>query len=349
MHHAYGHAAAQAVEAARQQLASLLNVDSGCCHLHQRPPPKRITSPSREFLAAAPAHAITTAVEHPTVLAPPKKLQRRGCDVTFLPVDSAVGVYPQLRSRSALQPDTKLVSVILASNEIGSLNPLQEIGALCQQRGILLHTDATQAVGKIPLDLQTLSVDLLSLSAHKFYGPQGIGALIVRERNAPLRLEPLFEGGGQEKRLRSGTLPVPLIVGLGAVAEIAQREMHSDAIRLAALRDKLWDALHAEFPELRRNTPFTDILPHNLNVTVPDVDGEALIHALTRIAVSSGSACSTTDPRPSHVLQAIGLSEQQAKASLRFGLGRFTTAEEIDLAYRHVIDVLHRLQTERVA
>ncbi|MFO1023521.1 MAG: cysteine desulfurase family protein, partial [Planctomycetales bacterium] len=246
-------------------------------------------------------------------------------------------------------PDTKLVSVILASNEIGSLNPLQEIGALCQQRGILLHTDATQAVGKIPLDLQTLSVDLLSLSAHKFYGPQGIGALIVRERNAPLRLEPLFEGGGQEKRLRSGTLPVPLIVGLGAVAEIAQREMHSDAIRLAALRDKLWDALHAEFPELRRNTPFADILPHNLNVTVPDVDGEALIHALTRIAVSSGSACSTTDPRPSHVLQAIGLSEQQAKASLRFGLGRFTTAEEIDLAYRHVIDVLHRLQTERVA
>lgn len=347
IHHAYGTHAAQAVEHAREQLASLLHVD---------PDAVIFTSGATEannlalkgVLAAPGHHVITTVVEHPTVLAPLKKLQRRGCEVTFLPVDSQGRVSAQ-QIEQALQPHTKLVSVILASNEIGTLNPLQDIGDLCHTRGILLHTDATQAVGKIPLDLEQLPVDLLSLSAHKFYGPQGIGTLIVREHNAPLRLEPLFDGGGQEKRLRSGTLPVPLIAGLGAAAELARQEMHADATRLSTLRDKLWQSLQAAIPDIHRNTPLTDVLPHNLNITIPDVDGEALLHALTQIAVSSGSACSTTDPRPSHVLQAIGLSEQQAKASLRFGLGRFTTEDETDLAARHLIDVVRHLQTERVA
>ncbi|TXT22184.1 MAG: cysteine desulfurase, partial [Planctomycetota bacterium] len=307
---------------------------------------------------------LTNAAEHPSVLDVAKRLKRQGLDVTILPVDHHARVDPQ-RVADAISPQTRLVSVMLANNEVGTINPIAEIGRLCRERGVLLHCDAVQAVGKISVDLQQLPVDLLSLSAHKFHGPKGVGALIVRRDGPRIPLEPLFDGGRHEQHLRSGTLPVPLIVGFGTACELAKLtrsasegdeaigvcdDSPSLALRvsvagIAALRDQLWQRLQAELEGLSLNgPPLVERLPNNLNFSVAGVDGEALMSGLKEIAVSSGSACSTAEPEPSHVLRAMGVPEVLSRTSLRFGLSRYTTEAEIDIAVAEVVRVVKQLR-----
>jgi cysteine desulfurase len=269
---------------------------------------------------------VTLASEHRAVLDPLAWLHRHGFPLTVLPLQSD-GLVALDRLAASLGSDTLLLSVMAANNEIGVLQPLVEIAALCRERGVLLHCDAAQAVGHIPLPMADLGIDLLSLSGHKLYGPKGIGALVLREGVA---LAPQQHGGGQERGLRAGTLPVPLVVGLGAAIELALADRQAREQRLGALRDRLWQAL-AALGDVQLNGTLQHRLPHNLNVTIGGVDGTRLHQALRRqLAVSSGSACSTGSP--SHVLAALGRSRQEAAASIRFGLGRGTTAEEIDLA-----------------
>ncbi|MFN0056109.1 MAG: cysteine desulfurase family protein [Planctomycetales bacterium] len=344
IHHAYGRRAADAVEQARGQVAELLNVD---------PRTLIFTSGATEsnnlalkgVLRRRPAgaHLVVNAAEHRAILDPAKALEREGFGVTVVPVDHEARVHPD-QIASAIQPNTVLVSVMAANNEVGTLNPLPEIAELCHDRGVWLHTDAAQYVGKLPLDLNELPVDLLSLSGHKIYGPQGIGALYVRREGRRIVLRPLFDGGGHEQRMRSGTLPVPLIVGLGAACEIARREMSTESPRLADLSDRLWQALNSKLTGMHVNGPWPERLPGNLNVSFDGVSGEALLASLTEIAVSSGSACTSADPEPSHVLRAMGLNEQLCLASLRFGVGRFNTTDEIDRAADHVIASVSRLR-----
>ena len=249
----------------------------------------------------------------------------------------------------AITDRTVLVSIIAANNEVGTLNPIREIGRLCHDRGVIFHTDATQAVGKVPLNVLADHVDLLSLSAHKFYGPKGIGALYVRRRDPQVRLIPLFDGGGHERGLRSGTVAVPLVVGLGAAAELAIREQPGEAARLLELREHLHAGIAERVPDIRLNGHATLRLPGNLNLSFAYVDGEALMMAMRDVAVSSGAACTSANPEPSHVLQAMGLDEEMARASLRFGLGRFTTREEVDFAIEAVAAAVARLRTHSAA
>jgi cysteine desulfurase len=348
--HRFGSQAAEAVERARAQVARALGAE-----------PREIvfTSGATESnnlaikgVARAATrrgnHLVTAASEHRAVLDPFKRLARQGWEITVVPCDengrvSAAAVAVTLTER------TVLVSIMAANNEVGAFNPIAEIGRLCHDHGVVFHTDAAQAVGKIPLDVQADSVDLLSLSAHKIYGPKGIGALYVRRRDPQVRLEPLVDGGGHERGLRSGTLPVPLVVGLGLAAEIAMRERDDEARRLLELRERLHQGIAGRVPGIRLNGPPADRLPGNLNLSFGDVDGEALMMAMRDIAVSSGSACSSAEPEPSHVLLAMGLDEDMARASLRFGLGRFTTTDEIDFAIDTVAAAVERLRTQTVA
>ena len=244
----------------------------------------------------------------------------------------------------ALTERTVLVSVMAANNEVGTLNPIGAIGRLCRTRGILFHTDATQAVGKVPLDVKDDSIDLLSLSAHKIYGPKGVGALFVRRRDPQVRLVPLFDGGGHERGFRSGTVAVPLVVGLGEAAALAGQERVEESARILELRERLHAGIAGRVAAIRLNGHPTLRLPGNLNLSFADVDGEALMMAMRDVAVSSGSACTSANPEPSHVLRAMGLDEEMARASLRFGLGRFTTAEEIDFAVDAVAGAVTRLR-----
>jgi len=342
--HAFGYRAAKGVEQGRERVAKLLNCT---------PDEVVFTSGATEannlalkgFAAACsgPVQIISTVAEHRGVLDPLKRLQREGVGITLLPVDREGRVSVE-EIRRAIRPETKLVSVMLANNEIGSINPLKEICDVCHERGVVVHTDGTQGVGKIQVDLGELDVDLLSLSGHKLYGPQGIGALIVRERERPIRLKPLIEGGGQERRLRSGTLPVALIVGLGKACELAGSEMEAEGERVREWREGMWRRLEAGLPGTQRNTPSEDVLPMNLNVTFAGIDGEQLLRRLTEVAVSSGAACSSAEPRPSYVLQAIGLTEEEAKRSIRIGLGRFNTREEIEYAAEYLIRIVREMQ-----
>ncbi len=352
VNHAFGWRAAEAVEKARQQVADLLNVT-----------PKSIvfTSGATEannlalkgVLRAAPArsHVVTVATEHKAVLDPLKKLQRQGYGVTIVPVDGNGEVSPK-QIADAIRPETVLVSVMWANNEVGTIQPISEINLLCKLRGVLLHTDAAQAVGKLPLDLGRIDVDLLSLSGHKLYAPQGIGALVVRQGEPRIRLEPLFDGGGHEGRLRSGTSPVALIVGLGAACEIAGQEMAAEAKRLAGLAHRLRYGLRHKLQGIDFNGPSEEPnsegnfrrLPGNMHVSFLGIDGAALLANLKEIAVSSGSACTSADPEPSHVLRAMGISEARSLASLRFGLGRETTAEQIDFTINYVAETVRRLR-----
>ena len=359
INHAFGWRAAEAVELARQQIAALLQTE---------PQSIVLTCGATEAnnlalkgaLRAAPAgsHVVTTAIEHKAVLDPLKRLKRQGYGVTIVPVDREGRVDPK-RIEEAVQSNTVLVSVMWANNEVGTIQPLAEIGELCRRRKILLHTDAAQAVGKLPIDLGANPIDLLSLSGHKFYAPQGIGALVVRSGEPRIRMEPLFDGGGHEGRLRSGTLPVALIVGLGAACEIAQAEMFEEAARLQDLAARLRQGLRSQLTDLTFNGPADELkasglpqtalvnharLPGNVHVSFTGVDGVALLANLKQIAVSSGSACTSADPEPSHVLRAMGIPEALSLASLRFGLGRETTAAEIDLTIAHVTEVVQRLR-----
>jgi len=284
-------------------------------------------------------HIVTVVSEHRAVLDPCDWLEGQGVAITRLPVDAEGLLDPQAVA-DAISDRTLLVSVMLANNEIGVLQDVAAIGAICRERGVLLHSDAAQAVGKIPVDVEALQVDLLSISYHKFYGPKGAGALYARSRRPRAKLAPLLHGGGHERGLRSGTLPVPLIVGGAAALDLCTGELEAEAKRLSELRDRLWLRLSEALPDARQNGHPEKRLPGNLNVAFPGVDSARLLVALPDIAVSSGSACSSALPEPSHVLAALGLPEALSRASLRFGLGRGTTAEEIDRAAERVIEAV---------
>jgi cysteine desulfurase len=296
-------------------------------------------------------HLLSVATEHKAVLDPLTHLAGRGFEVMLLPVEAAGGLRAGLiaaeQVAEAIRPETALVSMMLANNEIGAIQPLAEIAAVCRQHGVPLHCDATQAVGKIPVDVEQLGVDLMSFSAHKLYGPKGVGALYVRRR-PPVRLECQIHGGGQEHGLRSGTLNVPGIVGFAVALQTSLAELPSEAVRLAALRERLFAGLTAELSGVSLNGPALDQpglrLPGNLNLSFAFVDGEALLLNMRDLAVSSGSACTSANPEPSHVLRALGLDDDLVRASLRFGLGRFNTAEEVEFAISTVAATVGRLR-----
>jgi len=342
--HVFGWRAEEAVEAARESLAAALGA---------RPRELVVTSGATEannlaILGAAEArperdHVVTVATEHRAVLDPCRALAARGREVTVLPVDGEGLVDPRAVA-DAIGERTLLVSVMAANNEIGVLQPLAEIGAACRERGVLFHTDAAQAFGKVPLDVEALGLDLVSVSAHKMYGPKGVGALYVRRRRPRVRLEPRQYGGGHERGLRSGTLPVPLIVGFARAAELCEAERESEAVRLAGLRDRLWEHLHREVPGVVRNGHPTRRLPGNLNVSFAEVDGERLLLAMSDVALSSGSACTSAHPEPSHVLSALGREESLVRASMRFGIGRFNTPHEVDLVAERLAERVQALR-----
>ena len=287
-------------------------------------------------------HVVTIATEHHAVLDPIEHLEREGVAITRLPVTPKTGEVTAEAVAAALRPDTFLVSVMLANNEIGTVHDIPAIAARVHAHGAVLHVDAAQAISRMPVNVDSLGIDLASFSAHKFHGPKGIGCLFVRRRERPMRLDPLVFGGGQERGLRSGTLDVPGIVGMAAAATVAVESLPTEAARMRSLRDRLWAALEKTVSGVAVNGPPLDDgrlrLVNNLNVRVPGVDGQTLLETLAGegLAVSSGSACSSESPRPSHVLLALGLSEDEARASLRFGLSRFTTSDEIDEAARRI-------------
>ena len=347
VNHAFGWRAAAAVEKAREQIAQRLNCPADWIVFTSGATEANNLAIKGVALSRSPAsrkttHFITNVAEHHSVLDVAKRLHRNGIDLTLLPVDRFGQVDPQ-QVADAIKPETVLVSVMLANNEVGTLNPIEEIGTICREREVLLHCDAVQALGKLPIDLSQRPVDLLSLTAHKLHGPKGIGALIVRRDRRRIPIEPLFDGGGHEHHLRSGTLPVPLIVGFGAACELPA-DMTAVADRMVLLRDRLWQKLQVGLNGLSLNGHPSERLPNNLNISVAGVDGEALMTSLKNIAVSSGSACSTAEPEPSHVLRAMGVSESLSRASLRFGLSRYTTEAEIEAAVQEVITVVKRLR-----
>jgi cysteine desulfurase len=288
-------------------------------------------------------HIITVQTEHNAVLDPCEYLRSLGFEVTLLPVEKN-GLIDLTRLEKAFRPDTVLVSVMAANNEIGVLQPLAEIGQMCRDRNVLFHSDAAQAIGKIPLDVQAMKIDLLSMTAHKVYGPKGIGALYVRRRNPRVQLAPQLHGGGHERGMRSGTLYPPQIVGFAKAVEIALAEQETETQRLMMLRDKLWQRL-SQVPEIHLNGHPTQRLPGNLNVSVEGVDGAALLLGLQPVmAVSSGAACSSAKTAPSHVLMALGRTEALAYASVRFGIGRFNTDEEIERVGEYAIATIASLR-----
>jgi cysteine desulfurase len=297
-------------------------------------------------------HIISVVTEHKAVLDPLSQLARRGFEVTLLPVrqtdDPLAGFLDVQRVADAVRDDTLLVSVMLANNEIGVIQPLADIGAICKERGVLLHSDATQAVGKFPVDVEQLQVDLLSFSAHKMYGPKGVGGLYVRRRGPQVRLTSQIDGGGQEGGRRSGTLNVPGIVGFATAVKLCLEETGTESARLAGLRDRLFEGLTKTIEHVTLNGPALDQpeirLAGNLSCSFADVDGEALMMSMRDLCVSSGSACTSSNPEPSHVLRALGLSDDLTRASLRFGIGRFNTHEEVDFAIELLSEAVHRLR-----
>lgn len=357
--HAAGHEARNAVECARSTIAREINAD---------PVELVFTSGATESNNLAirgvaererrrGKHIISVRTEHKAVLDPLARLTQRGYDVLHLEVEKHGGpragwLDPQ-KVADALRDDTCLVSVMLANNEIGVVQPLAEITAICKSRGVLLHCDATQAVGKIPVDVAALGVDLMSFSAHKMYGPKGVGVLYVRQRDPIVRLEPQIVGGGQQEGRRSGTLNVPGIVGFASALELCSVELRAESRRLFGLRNALAQNLQSELPDIELCGPHLNAtcddgtplrLPGNLNLSFGNVDGEALLLAMGNLCVSSGAACTSTDTGPSHVLLALGLSEEQARSSLRFGLGRFNSAADVAIATARVTDAVRKLR-----
>jgi len=351
INHSFGTEAKEAVDRARESLAAGIGAE-----------PREIvfTSGATESnnlairgLAERPRrkgnHLISVETEHKAVLDPLRRLSRRGFEVTLLKVEPhespMAGWLDPNKVADAIKDDTLLVSVMLANNEIGVIQAICVIAEICHARGVPLHCDATQGVGKEAVDVNQLGVDLMSFSAHKIYGPKGVGALYVRR--GATRLEPLLDGGGQENGLRSGTLNVPGIVGFAKALELCLADLEWEVPRLTILRQRLWDKLHREVPDAILNGPGTDTalrLKHNLNCAFPFVNGEALMMSMKTVACSSGSACTSVNPEPSHVLRALGLSDDLTRASLRFGLGRFNTQEEIDYAAAAVAENVHRLR-----
>lgn len=298
-------------------------------------------------------HLVTVATEHKSVIEPMTRLGRRGYEVTFLSVtphgDPRAGIVDVNRLAEALRDETFVVSIMLANNEIGVLQPLAEIGDLCKERDVLLHCDATQAVGKIPVDVEALQIDLMSFSSHKIYGPKGVGALYVRRRNPHVRLDSQILGGGHERGFRSGTLNVPGIVGFSRGLELCLRELPHENRRLAQLRDRLFKDINHSLDQVTLLGPALHLpelrLPGNLNLAFAMVDGEAMLMSMGNLAVSSGAACTSADPKPSHVLQALGVPETSIRSSIRFGLGRFNTEKEVDFSVNAVVEVVRRLRS----
>ncbi len=288
-------------------------------------------------------HIITQVTEHKAVIDPCKRLERDGFKVTFLPVDN----FGRIRIEelaAAMTDQTILVSIMAANNEIGTLQPLAEIGKLCKQKGVLFHTDATQAVGKIPVDVQAMGIDLLSMTAHKMYGPKGIGALYVRKKDPRVRLEATIDGGGHERGMRSGTLAVQNIVGLAVACDICRREMAEEAKREISLRNRLHQRITDKLSDVYLNGHPTERLPGNLNLSFAFVEGEGLMMGIKEICVSSGSACTSASLEPSYVLKALGVGDELAHSSLRFGIGRFTTVEEVDYVADDVVRAVNKLR-----
>lgn len=344
--HAFGWEAEEAVDRARKQIAKLIKADS-----------KEIVFTSGatesdnlalkgvlEMYKEKGTHIITSSTEHRAVLDTAKSLEAKGlATVTYLPVDKQGMVNPQ-DVRNAITDKTILISVMLANNEIGTINPVQEIGKIAKEKGILFHCDATQGIGKIPVDVQAMGIDLMSFSAHKMYGPKGIGALYVRKKNPRVRIAAQMDGGGHERGMRSGTLPVPLIVGFGKACEICEQEMDKESARLAAMRDRLQAGIMAALEESYLNGHPTNRLPGNLNISFAYVEGESLLMGMKDIALSSGSACTSATLEPSYVLRALGVGTELAHSSIRFGLGRFNTDEEIDYTIKKVIEIVTKLR-----
>ena len=343
--HQFGWEAEKAVEAARAQVAALIHAE-----------PKEIVFTSgatesdnlaikgvAEMYREKGRHIITAPTEHKAVLDTCKRLEQQGCEITMLPVDKFGMVSPDDVAK-AIRADTILVTLMMANNEIGTVHPIEAIGRICKERGVLFHTDATQGVGKLPVDVEKMGVDLLSLSGHKMYGPKGIGALYVRRRNPRVRLAPGIDGGGHERGMRSGTLNVPAIVGLGKACELCGQELESETKRLTKLREKLWKKISSELDEVFLNGHPTERLPGNLNVSFAYVEGEGLMMGMSDLAVSSGSACTSASLEPSYVLKALGLPEDLARSSIRFGLGRTTTVEEIDTVIERVVAAVKKLR-----
>ncbi len=343
--HEFGWTAEAAVEKARGQVAALMGATdkeviftSGATESNNL-----AIMGAAEMYKDKGKHIITTAIEHKAVLDTCHYLESKGYQITFLPVD-ATGRVSADDVRKAITDQTILVSVMMANNEIGSINPIAEIGAVCKEKGVLFHTDAVQGAGKVEIDVQKMGIDLLSLTAHKIYGPKGIGALYVRRKAPRVRLAPLVHGGGHERGMRSGTLNVPGIVGFGKAAELARTLMPSETARLRKMRDRMWAALQAELDELYLNGHPTERLPNNLNVSFAYVEGESLMMGMKEIAVSSGSACTSSSLEPSYVLKALGVGEDLAHSSIRYGLGRFTTDEEVDFAIRKTVQTVKKLR-----
>ncbi|MDO8349290.1 MAG: IscS subfamily cysteine desulfurase, partial [Planctomycetota bacterium] len=336
--HSFGWTAEAAVEEARQQVAQLIGAHekeilwtSGSTEANNL-----AIKGAAQMYRAKGNHLITAITEHKAVLDPMKYLETQGFEVTWLPVDGK-GHVDLAQLAAAITDKTILVSLMAANNEIGTLHPIEQIGALCKQKGTLFHTDATQATGKIPLDVQAQHIDLMSLSAHKMYGPKGVGCLYVRRKNPRVRLTSQMDGGGHERGMRSGTLNVPGIVGMGEAARICREEMAIEVPKLKALRDRLQARICKAMPDAVLNGDVEARLPHLLNISFPYVEGESLIMGIKDIAVSSGSACTSASLEPSYVLKGLGLGDELAHSSIRFSLGRFTTEEEVDFAADRVV------------
>ncbi len=343
--HVFGWKADEAVSVARGQVAALMGADE-----------KEIvwTSGATESVNLAIKgvaemyrekgnHIITAATEHKGVLDTCKYLQANGCEVTFLPVDEYGRVSAE-QVREAITDRTLLVSIMAANNEVGTIHPLAEIGRVCRDAGVLLHSDATQAFGKIPLDVEAMNIDLLSCSGHKVYAPKGVGALYVRRRNPRVRLAGQMHGGGHQRGMRSGTLNVPGIVGLGAAAELAAKEMPEEAERMRSLRDRIQEGIERQVSHVKLNGHPNERLPQTVNLSFAYVEGEALMMKCKDLAVSSGSACTSASLEPSYVLRAMGVGDDMAHSAIRFSVGRFTTAEEVDYAVEQMVAGVRQLR-----
>jgi cysteine desulfurase len=343
--HSFGWAGEEAVENARAQVASLIGAT-----------PKEIIFTSgatesdnlmikgvAEMYREKGNHIITQAIEHKAVLDTCKRLEKYGYEVTYLPVQRDGRVNPE-DVRKAITPKTILITIMYANNEIGIINPMTEIGKIAKEHGIIFAVDGVQAVGKIPVDVQKDNIDLLAISAHKIYGPKGVGALYVRRRNPRVQLSAIIDGGGHERGMRSGTLNVTGIIGLGKACELAQQEMPEESKRLRALRDRLKAGLEAKLDEVYINGSLEHRLPNNLNMSFAYVEGESLLMGINDVAVSSGSACTSATLEPSYVLKALGVGEDLAHTSIRFGLGRFNTEEEVDYVTDKMVQVVTKLR-----
>lgn len=343
--HAFGWEAEKAVEQAREQIAASIGakpreivLTSGATEADNM----AVLGVARMYTEKG-RHIIGTSIEHKAVLDPLAALAREGFEVTLLPVDCRGLVSPD-DLRSAIRPDTTLVSVMTANNEVGTIQPIAELGSICRERGVLFHTDAAQAVGRLPIDVEEMKIDLLSLSGHKLYGPKGVGALYVRRRNPRVRLAPILFGGGHERGFRSGTLNVPGVVGMARAIELCLEERDAESKRVAGLRDRLQERLLAGLDYAVVNGCTENRLPGNLNISFAYVEGESLLMGMEGIAVSSGSACTSASLEPSHVLRAMAVGEELAHSSIRFGLGRFTTLEQIDYVAEQTVAAVKHLR-----